>query len=168
MSKPTENPAEASEETELAEFEYALWHLGAAFSRWRRDCFAAVCDLNLSGTEASILHVIHMNNAPKGLMEISRLLHRDDLPNLQYGLKKLSQLKLIEKRGASRKTTHYVVSELGDSLVTAYKEKRRQTLLRLFRQMPHAPGGLETMVTTMHLMVGMYDQAGDMLLHKPE
>lgn len=166
-SDTPEDPQEQANETMLAEFEYALWHLGAAFARWRRDCFAAVCDLNLSGSEASILHVLYMNNrAPKGVMEISRLLHRDDLPNLQYGLKKLLQLELIEKRGSSRKTMMYVISDEGTRVVEAYQEKRRETLMRLFRQMPEAPGGMEAMVTSMHLLVGMYDQAGDMLLHR--
>ncbi len=162
-----EDSVEQSLETTLAEFEYALWHLGAAFSRWRRDCFAAVCDLNLGGSEASILHVLYMNNrAAKGVMEISRLLHRDDLPNLQYGLKKLLQLGLIEKRGSARKTMMYEISDEGRDVVEAYQAKRRETLLRLFRQMPEAPGGMEAMVTSMHLLVGMYDQAGDMLLHR--
>ena len=162
-----EDPVEQSLETTLAEFEYALWHLGAAFSRWRRDCFAAVCDLNLSGTEASILHVLYMTNrSAKGVMEISRLLHRDDLPNLQYALKKLLQLGLIEKRGSARKTMMYEISSEGRDLVEAYQAKRRGTLLRLFRQMPEAPGGMESMVTSMHLLVGMYDQAGDMLLNR--
>jgi len=166
-SDTPDDPQEQANETMLADFEYALWHLGAAFARWRRDCFAAVCDLNLSGSEASILHVLYMNNrAPKGVMEISRLLHRDDLPNLQYGLKKLLQLDLIEKRGSSRKTMMYVISEEGTRVVEAYQAKRRETLLRLFRQMPEAPGGMEAMVTNMHLLVGMYDQAGDMLLHR--
>lgn len=166
MSRPTDD--ETDEERMLAEFEYALWHLGAAFSRWRRDCFAAVCDQGLSGAEASILHVVHMNGTAKTLMDISRALHRDDLPNLQYGIKKLLKLELIEKRGSSRKTMQYAVTDEGDRIVRAYKAKRRETLLRLFRQMPDTPEGLEAMVTRMHLLVGMYDQAGDMLLHRPD
>lgn len=156
------------EEEVLAGFEYALWHLGSAFSRWRRDCFASVCDLGLSGSETSILHVVDMNGTAKGLMDISRLLHRDDIPNLQYGLKKLLQLGLIEKRGTSRKTTNYVTSETGKNIIADYKQMRRETLLRLFRQVPQTAENMEQMVAMMHVMSGIYDQSGDMLMRQPE
>jgi len=160
----TQTPKRSDEEI-LAGFEYALWHLGAAFSRWRRDCFAAVSDLGISGSETSILHAVEMNGTAKGLMDISRLLHRDDLPNLQYGLKKLLQIKLIEKRGTSRKTTNYVISESGKAVVLAYKKKRQETLLRLFKQLPQDAFDMENMVALMHVMTGIYDQSGDLLLH---
>ena len=68
-------------------FEYAAWHFGLAFARWRRDCLIAMPANSLGGTEASILHVLHLNGTPKGLSDVARLLHRDDLANLQYGLK---------------------------------------------------------------------------------
>ncbi len=70
-------------------FEYAIWHLGSAFARWRRDCLACLPGEALSGAEASILHIAHLNNTPTGVADISRLLHRDDIANLQYGIKKL-------------------------------------------------------------------------------
>lgn len=57
-------------ETKFAEFEYAIWHLGAAFTRWRRDCLGSVSDVSLNSTEASILHAVHMNGTDKGLVEI--------------------------------------------------------------------------------------------------
>ena len=40
-------------------FEYAAWHFGSAFARWRRDCLIAMPANSLGGTEASILHVLH-------------------------------------------------------------------------------------------------------------
>ena len=151
-----------------AEFEYALWQLGSAFARWRRDCLGAVTDVALSGSEASILHAIHMNGTAKGLMEISRLLHRDDLPNLQYGLKKLSQLGLVEKRGNSRRTTSYVCSARGAAIIEAFIAQRRASLLKMLAQVSNLPEGLEEMIMRMHLLVGIYDQSADMVRsHQP-
>lgn len=151
-------------EAKLAEFEYAIWHMGAAFARWRRDCLGSVSDLNVSNTEASILHVVHMNGTRKGVTEISRLLHRDDLPNIQYGLKKLWQLGLIEKEGNSRKNMTYCVSKTGEEIVEAYLEQRRKILLRLFKQVAPATDDLSDLIVQMHVMVGIYDQSSDLVI----
>lgn len=163
-SAPDAASPETLYETRLAEFEYAIWHVSAAFTRWRRDCLAAVCDLNLTNTEASILHAFHMTGAPKGLMEVSRLLHRDDIANLQYGLKKLTKLGLIERQGRSRKTTVYAISAEGSALVEAYLARRREVLLRLFVQAAPSPDRLEDIIMRMHMMIGLYDQSSDLLL----
>ena len=149
-------------ETKFAEFEYAIWHLGAAFARWRRDCLGSVSDVSLSSTEASILHAVHMN----GLVDIGRLLHRDDMTNIQYGLKKLGQLGLIEKRGNSRKNMTYAVSARGDEIIGAYLEQRRKVLLRLFQQVAPDPDDLDTLILQMHVMIGIYDQSGDLIMNR--
>ncbi|MCF3935489.1 winged helix DNA-binding protein [Acuticoccus sp. M5D2P5] len=166
MTSPThENTDEtALYERRLAEFEYAIWHLGAAFARWRRDCLGAVSDTNLSSTEAAILHAVHMMGAPKGLMEIARLLHRDDIANLQYGLKKLTQLGLIERQGRSKKATVYAMTEAGTEIVEAYLARRREVLLRLFMQAAPSHGELDELIMRMHVMIGLYDQSSDLLL----
>lgn len=153
-------------ETKFAEFEYAIWHLGAAFARWRRDCLGSVSDVSLSSTEASILHAVHMNGTAKGLVEIGRLLHRDDMTNIQYGLKKLGQLGLIEKRGNSRKNMTYAVSARGDEIIGAYLDQRRKVLLRLFQQVAPAPDDLDTLILQMHVMIGIYDQSGDLIMNR--
>lgn len=153
-------------ETKFAEFEYAIWHLGAAFARWRRDCLGSVSDVSLSSTEASILHAVHMNGTTKGLVEIGRLLHRDDMTNIQYGLKKLGQLGLIEKRGNSRKNMTYSISARGDEIIAAYLEQRRKVLLRLFQQVAPAPDDLDTLILQMHVMIGIYDQSGDLIMNR--
>ncbi len=146
-------------------FEYAAWHLGSAFARWRRDCLAALPGAeSLTGTEASILHVIHLNRSPKGLSEIARLLHRDDLANLQYGLKKLTALGLIEKvGGASRRLTTYRPSAAGEGLVAAYHQRRRDTLLRLAGGLSGTTDAIQQASVVLHVMAGLYDQASTIL-----
>ncbi|KPQ05553.1 MAG: putative transcription regulator, contains HTH domain (MarR family) [Rhodobacteraceae bacterium HLUCCA12] len=156
------------DERDWAEFEYALWQLGGAFARWRREGLASVSELNLNGTEAAILHVVHMNGVPKGIMEISRLLHRDDLPNLQYGLKKLQQLGLVAKLGASRKMMNYDVTDKGRKIVESFLRQRRDTLLTLLEHVANLPEELRYMITRMHLLTGIYDQSSDLVrTHQP-
>jgi predicted MarR family transcription regulator len=146
-------------------FEYAAWHFGSAFARWRRDCLASLPATGLGGTEASILHVVHLNGTAKGLSDVARLLHRDDLANLQYGIKKLISLGFIEKSsdGASRRNTTYVVSEAGRALVEAYQAHRRDTLVRLVASMSGTQQALQQATSILHVMTGLYDQASTIL-----
>lgn len=156
------------DERAWAEFEYALWQLGGAFARWQKECLASVSELNLSGTEAAILHAVHMNGVPKGVMEISRLLHREDLPNLQYGLKKLQKIGVVAKLGASRKTMIYEVTDKGREVVEAFLDQRRDTLLALLEHVADLPGELRYMTTRAHLLTGIYDQSSDLVrTHQP-
>jgi predicted MarR family transcription regulator len=146
-------------------FEYAAWHFGSAFARWRRDCLSAMPPTALGGTEASILHVLHLNGTPKGLSDVARLLHRDDLANLQYGLKKLVSLGFIENanNGASRRNTTYVPSESGRAIVDAYLQHRRDTLVRLVGSMSGTQEALQQATSILHVMTGLYDQASTIL-----
>jgi predicted MarR family transcription regulator len=146
-------------------FEYAAWHFGSAFARWRRDCLGAMPASALGGTEASILHVLHLNGTPKGLSDVARLLHRDDLANLQYGLKKLLSLGFIEKasNGASRRNTTYLPSSSGRAIIDAYVQHRRDTLVRLVGSMSGTQEALQQATSILHVMTGLYDQASTIL-----
>ena len=157
--------AAARHERAVTAFEYAAWHLGSAFARWRRDCLASIPGAGLSGAEASILHIIHLNRTAKGLAEISRLLHRDDLANLQYGIKKLLTLGYIEKADAKapRKSMTYRASSKGQELVEAYLQRRRDTLLRLTASLPGTSDAIENATVMLHVMIGIYDQASNIV-----
>jgi predicted MarR family transcription regulator len=161
-----EPPAELSPiEQTVNAFEYAAWHLGSAFARWRRDCLAALPATGLGGTEASILHVLHLNGTAKGLSDVARLLHRDDLANLQYGLKKLLSLGFIEKASdsASRRNTTYMPTETGRALIDAYLQQRRDALVRLVASMSGTQDALHQATSILHVMTGLYDQASMIL-----
>jgi predicted MarR family transcription regulator len=146
-------------------FEYAAWHFGSAFARWRRDCLGAMPAMALGGTEASILHVLHLNGTAKGLSDVARLLHRDDLANPQYGLKKLLSLGFIEKasNGASRRNTTYAPSEAGRAIVDTYLQNRRDILVRLVGSMSGTQEALQQASSILHVMTGLYDQASTIL-----
>lgn len=158
---PGPPPEVAPVEGAINAFEYAAWHLGSAFARWRRDCLSTLPGTNLAGTEASILHVLHLNGTAKGLGDIARLLHRDDLANLQYGLKKLLSLGYIDKAGdgASRRHATYATSKAGAAIVDAYMQRRRESLIRLAATMSGTEGALQQATAILHVMTGLYDQA---------
>lgn len=146
-------------------FEYAVWHLASAFARWRRDCLACLPDAALSGAEASILHIVRINDTPKGLAEISRLLHRDDVANLQYGIKKLLAQGYLEKADpkAPKKNVTYRTSTRGRILVEEYLRLRRETLIRLSDRVPGMTDAITEVTTMLHVMIGIYDQASNIV-----
>lgn len=157
------------EDIALTHFEYAAWHLASAFAKWRRDCLASLPGTDLGGSEASILHIVHMNGTAKGLSEISRLLHRDDTANLQYGLKKLMADGLITKAddAVARKLTTYVVTGKGQQLIEAYKARREEILLGLAHALPGLADTIENTTNVLHVMVGLYEQASEIATSRP-
>jgi predicted MarR family transcription regulator len=161
-----DNPDESlRHEQAINAFEYAIWHLGSAFARWRRDCLACLPGEALSGAEASILHIVHLNDTPKGIGEISRLLHRDDIANLQYGIKKLLAQGFLEKTNpkAPKKSVTYRTSAKGRKLVEDYLRLRRETLMRLTARVPGMTDTIGEVTTMLHVMIGLYDQASNIV-----
>lgn len=169
MTSPPSAEEMARNDAALHNFEYAAWHLASAFAKWRRDCIASLPFNDLGGSEASILHIIHLNGTAKGLSEISRLLHRDDTANLQYGIKKLMALEYIVKAdgSSSRKLTTYAVTPKGDALITAYNQRRAEILLGLTHALPGIADTIETTTNVMHVMVGLYEQASQIAVTRP-
>jgi predicted MarR family transcription regulator len=102
-----------------------------------------------------------MHERPKGISELARLLKRDDLSNLQYGVRKLLKAGLIEKSrqaGASKKDVTYQVSTLGRDVTDKYARFRQELLISMTR----ATAGkvdFESLARALTMMSAMYDQA---------
>lgn len=152
--------AENDYEVGLTELEFSILRLAAAFDRWRSDCMACCLDAGLSGADSAVLHVVRMHDRPKSISEIGRLLNRDDLSNLQYGIRKLVNAGLIEKAGNSdsKKGVTYVVTRLGCEVTDKFAEFRRELLISLTQSMS-TDISLADMARVLNLLSGIYDQA---------
>ncbi len=166
MTLPTtpENPLSDTtvemSEAALTEFEWSLWRISAAFLRWQAECSSELAGAGLSGLDTAILHTIRYRNKPKGLGEISRLLGRDDTANIQYAIKKLQTLQLIERvKGRSRKDTLYTPTRKGTKLAQDYRALRRHLLISLIQKMDHAEQGLGDATEMLELLTSFYDTA---------
>ncbi len=147
-------------EIQLAELEYALYRIYAAFERWQSDCIAAVANLPMSSTENTVLHVIRMKDRPKTISEIGRLLNRDDIPNLQYAIRKLLGVKLIEKhRGNKKRGICYKTTKRGEQVTDGYAEVRRNLLLPLIDSVHNWDTLADSTSLTLDLLKGIYDSA---------
>lgn len=114
----------------LTDFEYALMRSYESFVRWVGECMQAVSGLQLSGIESALLNVICMHDRPKTIYELGHLTNRQDMPNLQYGLRKLLRHGLIAKTGSGTKGVYYQCTPEGQNVCMAFARLREKLLLQ--------------------------------------
>ena len=136
----------------VTDAEFALMRTAESFARWQSECLAAVTGAQLSGTENAMLHVICMFEQPKTVRELMHLTNRSDLPNVQYGLRKLMQLGFVTKSGSARKGVFYAGTPEGVRVCEDFARLRERLLLKAAQA---APGfvenarGLQTQLETL-------------------
>ncbi|MEH6610209.1 MAG: winged helix DNA-binding protein [Halioglobus sp.] len=154
----------SNHELALTEIEFAIFRIFASFSRWMDDLTAYCQDEAeppCSGLDFSLLNVIRMNDRPKGISEIGRLLNRDDISNMQYSMRKLVKFDFIEKVGAkgNKKGATYRATEKGIEATNRYAKFRRELLLPLTQSLSESDQRMAQVTNMLTLMSGIYDQA---------
>jgi predicted MarR family transcription regulator len=150
--------ARTTAEMDVAELEYALMRAFEAFGRWQAECLATVIDLTASGPENAMLHIIRMNDRPKTLKDIARLSNREDIPNMQYSLRKLIGAGLVERTGSGRSGVTYTVTQAGRDVTDRYADIRASLLVKAVQSVPNLAHRLEQATETLDLMTGIYEQ----------
>src|SRR3990167_4266280 len=149
------------EEAKVTAFEFQLWRVFYGFLKWQEDCQQCVANETLSGYELALLHLVRMNEQPKTIYELSRLLNRDDPNNIQYGLGKLIKLGLIKKVKAEslKKALAYQITVKGKQNTDAYRNARCDILIKLFKNHGFEKLKIEEMTQILMTMKGIYDEA---------
>jgi predicted MarR family transcription regulator len=113
------------------------------------------------GHDFALLNVIRMHDRAKGISEIGRLLNRDDVPNLQYSIRKLTKFGFIEKTGkkSNKKGATYRATPKGIKATDRYARFRRELLLPLTESLSESNHKLRQVTNMLTLMSGIYDQA---------
>ena len=153
----------AKDETELkvTELEFALMRTMEAFSRWVAAADEMVGLSELKHAEHVILHVIRMHFRPKSGATIARLLNRDDIPNIQYSLRKLESAKLIQKnKEAGTKIYTYSITKLGEKLTNEYSKLRSELLIRNLKSIANFDARTEDAAQLLSIMTGIYEESG--------
>ena len=110
--------------------------------------------------EHVILHVIRMQNRPKSGATIARLLNRDDLPNIQYSLRKLEASGLIEKlKESGTKNYTYTITKLGETLTNEYSRLRSEILIRKLRGLSEFEARVEDATDLLSILTGIYEES---------
>ena len=111
-------------EIDVAELEYALMRSFEAFGRWQAECLANVIDFAASGPENALLHIIRMNDRPKSIRDLAHMANREDIPNIQYSLRKLIKGGFVTRNGSGRTGVSYEVTPLGREVTGRYADVR--------------------------------------------
>lgn len=151
--------ARTSQEMDVAEMEYALTRCFEGFGHWQAECLAAVADFTGSGPENALLHMIRMNDRPKSVRDLCHLANRDDIPNIQYSLRKLIKAGLVLRNGSGRSGVTYEVSAHGRKITDDYANVRADLLIEAVARVPDLGKRLRAAAQTFDLMTGIYEEA---------
>jgi predicted MarR family transcription regulator len=165
-------------ERALAVFDHALVCLYEAFARFQEQVIVtATGEATLGSLELFILIILQTRHRPKNVYEVARILNRDDIPILQYSLRKLMSAGLVCK--INDKTTRVAVYDLTDGGREIFEfliKTRDRYILQEVGDAAAMTDGLLQASKIMHMMTGHYESAarlsstwgllGDMSPHK--
>ncbi|CAB3799573.1 hypothetical protein LMG28614_04997 [Paraburkholderia ultramafica] len=154
--------AKSDMEYKATEFEWALIRFYESFSRFVQTTgmITIAADVDIKYQEHVILHVIRMQDRPKNSATIARLMNRDDIPNIQYSLRKLESVGLIEKlKDKNSKTYSYKASELGVKLTDEYYKVREEILIKRLEEIADVAEKFDRGARFMSLLTGIYEEA---------
>lgn len=144
---------------ELSQLEYALINAGHAFERWMVHCMRASGIPDLSPLDVLVLHNTNHRGREKTLAGICLVLNVDDTHLVNYSLKKLRRLSLIDatRRG---KEMAYTTTEAGQAVCRRYREIREACLIDALAMFGGpTPEEMAAMATRLRALSGIYDQA---------
>jgi predicted MarR family transcription regulator len=112
----------------------------------------------LSFQELLLLHVVAMQHHPQTSQSLARQLNRDDVPNMQYTLRKLQEQDLVQKRKESRGRIYtYEATESGRKFVERYAEVRSLLLAGKTKFIDNIDERLSAASDLISLLTGVYD-----------
>ena len=142
----------------LSEFEYGMIIAHHAFTRWMVRCMNAAGYPDFSPLDVLVLHNVNHRQREKRLVDICFVLHIEDSHTVNYSLKKLVKLNLIqkEKRG---KEIFYTTTEEGARACKEYRQVRERCLTSVYRNLENEDSEITEAATLLRLLSGLYDQA---------
>lgn len=150
--------AQSDAEVDTTELEFSLMRAFEGFGRWQSECLASVCDLAATGPENALLHIIRMNERPKSIKDLARLTNRDDVPNIQYSLRKLISAGLVARQGSGRAGVTYSVTPEGRRVTEDYGALRRRLLMSAISNLPGFAARMADATRTLNLLSGIYEE----------
>lgn len=153
--------ARSSHEAMSTDFEWSILRFQQAFERWITQLADITGLSELSYIEIIIIHVIRMQDRPKTAANITRQLNRDDIPNIQYCLRKLVKMNLCRKvTEAGSKSSAFEVTDKGKRLTDNYAKVRREILTEQSKNIDRIDEKLKDATQIISLLTGLYDEAG--------
>ncbi|NSX56862.1 winged helix DNA-binding protein [Parasulfitobacter algicola] len=143
---------------QASEIEYGMIIAYNAFSRWMVRCMSAAGNTDLTPLEILVLHNANHRGRDKRLTDICFLLNVEDTHTVNYALKKLMKMELLqsEKR---RKEVFYRTSDAGEALCDAYRSVRERCFLDGLSRLDLSGEEMREIASSLRTLSGQYDQA---------
>lgn len=146
------------DDTAVTMFEFALIQTFEAFQRSVVQIQRIVGDVNIQFSEGVLLHIVRMQERAKDATTLTRLLNRDDLPNVLYSLRKLAALGLVRKVRVGA-TTLFEITDEGVVATNRYAELRREIIVANMGDIVDVQKRLQQATELLHSLTGRYDTA---------
>lgn len=144
--------------TEMSEFEYGLIVAGNAFHRWVVHCMSAAGLKDLMPLDVLVLHHVTHRARDKRLTDICFIMNVEDTHLINYSLKKLQNLKVVESR-KNGKEVIYASTESGRGYIQRYREIRESCLINALKADDAMNREIGELARLLRVLSGLYDQA---------
>jgi predicted MarR family transcription regulator len=143
---------------ELSELEFGMIIAYNAFSRWVVRCMAAAGVADLAVTDVLVLHHVYHRERGKKLADICFTLNYEDTHVINYSLKKLVSIGLVDGEKAGKEVLYTATAE-GIALIDRFRDVRGRCLLAGVEG--EVADGVSTSETArrLRMLSGLYDQA---------
>jgi len=142
----------------LSELEFGMILLGHAFDRWMVRCMAAAGMPGLSPLAILVLHNVNHRGTAKRLADVVLVLNVEDTHLVNYAVKKLARLGLVET-GRAGKDKVLAATDAGRALCLRYREVREGLLVAPVLGAGVDAARLSEIAGTLRALSGTYDQA---------
>lgn len=143
----------------LTELELVMMRFQQAFERWVVHVTERSGDPNLSFSESVLLHSVRLQSQPCTTQSIARLLNRDDIPNVQYSLRKLVKGGYLTHATANAKNNSFTLTERGYRITDYYARIRHEVLVTHARNLETMEGEFQAIIDQIGILTGQYDEA---------
>lgn len=144
--------------TEMSEFEFGLIVAGNAFHRWVVHCMSAAGLKDLTPLDVLVLHHVTHRARDKRLADICFIMNVEDTHLINYSLKKLQNLKVVEGSKNGKEVT-YASTDSGRGYVQRYREIRESCLIDAMKADDGLNRDIGELARLLRVLSGMYDQA---------
>lgn len=143
---------------EMSEFEFGLIVAGNAFHRWVVHCMSAAGLKDLTALDVLVLHHVTHRARDKRLADIAFIMNVEDTHLVNYSLKKLQGLGMVESSKNGKEVT-YASTETGKGYVTRYREIRETCLINALKADDALNHDIGQLARLLRVLSGIYDQA---------
>ncbi|MGQ3227221.1 MAG: winged helix DNA-binding protein, partial [Hydrogenophaga sp.] len=137
---------------------FGLIVAGNAFHRWVVHCMSAAGLKDLTALDVLVLHHVSHRARDKRLADIAFIMNVEDTHLVNYSLKKLQSLGMVESSKNGKDVT-YAPTDVGKGYVTRYREIRETCLIDALKADDALNHDIGQLARLLRVLSGIYDQA---------